>query len=77
MYFSITHPMHSHPYHPELACGEGISAVAAAAEAAGFHGFGFTDHPPRRSAGSTPVATTRWTRSWRWVSPPPAPPRCG
>ncbi|MDA3656591.1 LLM class F420-dependent oxidoreductase [Mycobacterium xenopi] len=45
MYFSITHPMHSHPYHPELACGEGISAVAAAAEAAGFHGFGFTDHP--------------------------------
>ncbi|WP_039890413.1 LLM class F420-dependent oxidoreductase [Mycobacterium xenopi] len=45
MYFSITHPMHSHPYHPELACGKGISAVAAAAEAAGFHGFGFTDHP--------------------------------
>ncbi|WP_375483359.1 LLM class F420-dependent oxidoreductase [uncultured Mycobacterium sp.] len=45
MYFSITHPMHSHPYHPELVCGDGISTVAAAAEAAGFHGFGFTDHP--------------------------------
>ncbi|BCO38259.1 LLM class F420-dependent oxidoreductase [Mycobacterium heckeshornense] len=45
MYFSITHPMHSHPYHPQLACGDGISAVASAAEAAGFHGFGFTDHP--------------------------------
>jgi len=45
VYFSITHPMHSHPYHPQLACGDGISAVASAAEAAGFHGFGFTDHP--------------------------------
>lgn len=45
MYFAITHPMHSHPYHPELACGSGIAALAGAAEAAGFHGFGFTDHP--------------------------------
>jgi probable F420-dependent oxidoreductase len=45
MFFTITHPMHSHPYHPELACGAGIAAVAQAAEAAGLHGFGFTDHP--------------------------------
>lgn len=45
MYFTITHPMHRHPYHPELVSGSGIAAVAAAAEAAGFHGFGFTDHP--------------------------------
>ncbi len=37
--------MHSHPYHPELASGAGVAAVAAAAERAGFHGFGFTDHP--------------------------------
>jgi probable F420-dependent oxidoreductase len=37
--------MHSHPYHPGLASGQGISVVAAAAEAAGFHGFGLTDHP--------------------------------
>lgn len=43
--FTITHPMHSHPYHPDLVAGEGIAAVAAAAESAGFHGFGFTDHP--------------------------------
>lgn len=43
--FSITHPMHSHPYHPDLVSGTGVTAVAAAAEAAGFHGFGFTDHP--------------------------------
>jgi probable F420-dependent oxidoreductase len=45
MKFTITHPMHSHPYNPELVTGDGIAAVAAAAEAAGIHGFGFTDHP--------------------------------
>lgn len=45
MRYSITHPMHSHPYHPDLVSGSGVAAVAAAAEAAGFDGFGFTDHP--------------------------------
>ena len=45
MQFSITHPMHSHPYNPELVTGAGIARVAVAAERAGFGGFGFTDHP--------------------------------
>jgi probable F420-dependent oxidoreductase len=45
MKFTITHPMHSHPYNPELTTGAGIATVAVAAEAAGFGGFGFTDHP--------------------------------
>jgi probable F420-dependent oxidoreductase len=45
MKFTFTYPMHSHPYNPELITGSGIATVAAAAEAAGFHGFGFTDHP--------------------------------
>ncbi|MGU3501845.1 LLM class F420-dependent oxidoreductase [Mycobacterium sp. C31M] len=45
MKFAFTHPMHSHPYNPELVGGAGVAAVAAAAEAAGFAGFGFTDHP--------------------------------
>jgi probable F420-dependent oxidoreductase len=45
MKFTFTHPMHSHPYNPELVTGSGIATVAAAAEAAGFDGFGFTDHP--------------------------------
>lgn len=45
MHFTITHPMHRHPYNPELVSGAGVAAVAAAAEAAGVHGFGFTDHP--------------------------------
>jgi probable F420-dependent oxidoreductase len=43
--FTITHPMHTHPYNPELVSGKAVGAVAAAAEAAGLHGFGFTDHP--------------------------------
>ena len=45
MKFAFTHPMHSHPYNPELAGGAGVAAVAVAAQAAGFGGFGFTDHP--------------------------------
>jgi probable F420-dependent oxidoreductase len=45
MQYTITHPMHRHPYSPELVSGGGVAAVAAVAEAAGFHGFGFTDHP--------------------------------
>jgi probable F420-dependent oxidoreductase len=45
MRFTITHPMHSHPYNPELLSGDSVATVAAAAENAGFHGFGFTDHP--------------------------------
>jgi probable F420-dependent oxidoreductase len=45
MHFTMTHPMHTHPYNPELVTGSGIATVAAAAEAAGFDGFGFTDHP--------------------------------
>lgn len=45
MRFAFTYPMHSHPYNPEFVTGAGVAAVAAAAEAAGFDGFGFTDHP--------------------------------
>lgn len=45
MRYAITHPMLSHPPDPEIVSGAGISAAAAAAEAAGFGGYGFTDHP--------------------------------
>jgi probable F420-dependent oxidoreductase len=54
MHFTMTHPMHTHPYNPELVSGSGVAAVAAAAEAAGFGGFGFTDHP---------APTQRWLQS--------------
>src|SRR6201995_4818051 len=54
MRFTLPHPMHSHPYNPQLVTGSGIVTVAAAAEAAGFDGFGFTDHP---------APTQRWLES--------------
>jgi probable F420-dependent oxidoreductase len=54
MQFTFTHPMHSHPYNPELVTGAGVGNVAAAAEVAGFDGFGFTDHP---------APTQRWLES--------------
>ena len=54
MRYTFTHPMHSHPYNPELVSGRGVAQVAAAAEAAGFSGFGFTDHP---------APTQRWLES--------------
>lgn len=45
MRFAITHPLVSHPYHPDLVSGAGVSRLAVTAEAAGFGGYGFTDHP--------------------------------
>ncbi len=77
MRFAVTHPLVTHPYHPELVTGAGITAVATAAEAAGFHGFGFTDHPAPSQRWSTAAATMPSTRSWPWDTPPPTPPRCG
>jgi probable F420-dependent oxidoreductase len=52
--FAITHPLLSHPYHPDLVSGSGVATVARAAEEAGFHGFGFTDHP---------APSDRWLRA--------------
>src|SRR4051795_3720926 len=51
MKFTFTHPMHSHPYNPELVTGVGIATVAAAAEGAGVGGFGVTDHPAATPRG--------------------------
>jgi probable F420-dependent oxidoreductase len=45
MKFAITHPIIGSPYDPALVTGRGVGRLAAAAEAAGFDGFGFTDHP--------------------------------
>jgi probable F420-dependent oxidoreductase len=45
MHFAIAHPILRHPCDPVLVSADGVSAVASAAEAAGFDGFGFTDHP--------------------------------
>jgi probable F420-dependent oxidoreductase len=45
MRFAITHPLITRPYHPEMVTGAGVTTLARAAEAAGFDGYGFTDHP--------------------------------
>jgi probable F420-dependent oxidoreductase len=41
----FTYPLTAHPYTPEFMTRAGIVRVAQAAEAAGFDGMGFTDHP--------------------------------
>lgn len=41
----FTYPLIAHPYSPDLMSREGVVRVAGAAEAAGFDGIGFTDHP--------------------------------
>ncbi len=41
----VTYPLLAHPPPPELVSGGAVARVARAAEAAGFDGIGFTDHP--------------------------------
>ena len=41
----FTYPLTSHPYDPEFVSRDGLIRIARAAEAAGFDGMGFTDHP--------------------------------
>ena len=45
MKFAITHPLITHPYHPDFVTAAGIALLARTAEDAGFDGYGFTDHP--------------------------------
>jgi probable F420-dependent oxidoreductase len=45
MRYAFTYPILRHPCPPELVSGAGVAALAEAAQAAGFDGFGFTDHP--------------------------------
>jgi probable F420-dependent oxidoreductase len=43
--FSVTYPLVVHPYHPELMSRDALRRFCQTAEAAGFDGVGFTDHP--------------------------------
>ena len=45
MKHSVVFPLVSHPYHPELVAPDAVIRFARAAEAAGFSGIAFTDHP--------------------------------
>jgi len=40
-----TYPLLGHPFKPEFVSRSGVTRLAQAAEAAGFDGIGFTDHP--------------------------------
>ncbi|MGZ4692098.1 MAG: LLM class F420-dependent oxidoreductase [Acidimicrobiales bacterium] len=50
----MTYPLAGHPASPELVSKEALTRFAQTAEAAGFDGIGFTDHP---------APTDRWLRS--------------
>jgi probable F420-dependent oxidoreductase len=54
MNFWVTYPLLSHPYNPELLTKAGLTEFCVAAEAAGFSGVGFTDHP---------APTERWLQA--------------
>ena len=54
MNFWVTYPMTAHPYTPEFVTKAGLTRFCAAAEAAGFSGIGFTDHP---------APTERWLKA--------------
>ncbi|MCH2173360.1 LLM class F420-dependent oxidoreductase [Myxococcota bacterium] len=54
MKFSVTYPLINHPYDPAFLEKENILRFARAAEAAGYDGLGFTDHP---------APTERWLRA--------------
>jgi probable F420-dependent oxidoreductase len=41
----VTYPLIRHPYDPDFVDGDSLRRFARAAEAAGFAGIGFTDHP--------------------------------
>lgn len=45
MRYWFTYPLIAHPYSPDFMSREGVIRLAEAAEAAGFDGMGFTDHP--------------------------------
>lgn len=51
MRFTITHPMHSHPYNPELVSGDGIGKVAAATR---------SGRDPRFRLHRSPAPSQRW-----------------
>ena len=41
----VTYPLIRHPHHPAFVAGDGLTRFAQTAEAAGFSGIAFTDHP--------------------------------
>jgi probable F420-dependent oxidoreductase len=50
----VTYPLTKHPYNPEFVTKAGLTEFCSVAEAAGFCGIGFTDHP---------APTDRWLKA--------------
>ena len=45
MNYWVTYPLTTHPYNPEFVTKKALTRFCSSAEAAGFAGIGFTDHP--------------------------------
>jgi probable F420-dependent oxidoreductase len=54
MNFWVTYPLTTHPYNPEFVTKTALTRFCTVAEAAGFAGVGFTDHP---------APTERWLKA--------------
>jgi probable F420-dependent oxidoreductase len=54
MNFWVTYPLVTHPHHPAFLTKSALTRFCVAAEAAGFAGIGFTDHP---------APTARWLQA--------------
>ncbi len=54
MNFWVTYPLVAHPHNPEFLTKSAVTRFCVAAEAAGFSGVGFTDHP---------APTERWLKA--------------
>ena len=54
MKFWVTYPLVAHPHNPEFLTKSAVTRFCVAAEAAGFSGVGFTDHP---------APTERWLKA--------------
>jgi len=54
MNYWVTYPLTTHPYNPEFTTKDGLTRFCQVAEAAGFSGIGFTDHP---------APTERWLKA--------------
>ena len=54
MNYWVTYPLTTHPYNPEFTTKEALTRFCQVAEAAGFAGIGFTDHP---------APTERWLKA--------------
>ena len=65
MNYWVTYPMTTHPYNPELVNKAALIEFCQVAEAAGFAGIGFTDHPAPTDRWLKAGATTPSTRSPR------------